>query len=55
LELCISYREALLVMGAIVMLLLILNLKKKKLLQSMEKILCCGIKDWGISERRDFE
>jgi hypothetical protein len=54
LELCISCREALLVMGVIVPLFLILELKKKKLLQSLEKRLCCGIKDWGISERRDF-
>jgi hypothetical protein len=41
-------------MGDIVLLLLILELKKKNMLQSMEKILCFGIKDWGISERRNF-
>jgi hypothetical protein len=43
-------------MGATYFLLfLILELKKKKILQSLEKRLCCGIKDWGISERRAFE
>jgi hypothetical protein len=51
LELCIICREALLVMGSIVMLFTILELKKKKILQSMEKIICCGIKDSGILER----
>jgi hypothetical protein len=43
------------VMGVIVPLFLILELKKKELLQSLEKRLCCGIKYWGISERRIFE
>jgi hypothetical protein len=42
-------------MGVIVPLFLILEQKKKKLLQSLEKRLCCGIKDWGISERRVFD
>jgi hypothetical protein len=42
-------------MLAIIPLFLRLEPKKKKLLQSLEKRLCCGIKDWGISERRDFE
>jgi hypothetical protein len=42
-------------MGVIVPLFLILELKKKKLLQSLEKRLCCGIKDWGILEKRDFD
>jgi hypothetical protein len=41
-------------MGVIVPLFLILESKKKKLLQSLEKRLYCGIKDWGISKRRDF-
>jgi hypothetical protein len=36
-------------------IVLILELKKKELLQSLEKRLCCGIKDWGISERRVFD
>jgi hypothetical protein len=52
LELYISSKEALLVMGVIAPLFLILKQKKKKLLQSLEKRLCCGIKDWGILERR---
>jgi hypothetical protein len=50
----ISYKEALLVMGVIVPLFLILEMKKKKILQSLEKRLCCGIKDWGISEEKVF-
>jgi hypothetical protein len=37
LELCISCKEALLLMGVKVPLFLILELKKKKLLQSLEK------------------
>jgi hypothetical protein len=28
--------------------------EEKKLLESLEKRLCCGIKDWGILERRDL-
>jgi hypothetical protein len=31
------------------------SIKKKELLQSLEKRLCCGVKDWGISERRVFD
>ena len=27
---------------------------EEKILQSLEKRLCCGIKDWGILERRAF-
>jgi hypothetical protein len=45
---------SLLVMGVIVPLFLILEHKKKKILQSLDKRLCCGIKDWGILERRVF-
>jgi hypothetical protein len=55
LELYINYWEALSMTSEIVPLLLRLELKKKKLLQSLEKRLCCGIKDWGILERRAFE
>jgi hypothetical protein len=55
LEIYISYKEALLVMGVIVPLFLILDKKKKNLLQSLEKRLCYGIKDWGISKRRVFD
>jgi hypothetical protein len=43
------------VMGVIFPLFLILELKNKEILQSLEKILCCGIKGWGISERRVFD
>jgi hypothetical protein len=43
------------VMGVIVPLFLTLELKKRNLLQSLEKRLCCGIKDWSISEKRDFD
>jgi hypothetical protein len=42
-------------MGITIPLFLILDLKKKELLKSLEKRLCCGIKDWGISERRVFD
>jgi hypothetical protein len=42
-------------MGVIVLLFLILELKKKELLQSLEKMLCCGVKYMGISERSVFE
>jgi hypothetical protein len=55
LELYISFKEALLVMGVIVPLFLILELKKKEILQSLEKRLCRDIKDWGIFERRVFD
>jgi hypothetical protein len=44
LELYIKCKEALLVMGVIVPLLLILELKKKSLPQSFKIWLCCGIK-----------
>jgi hypothetical protein len=32
-----------------------IGVEEEKLLQSLEKRLCCGIKDWDISERRVFE
>ena len=54
-ELYISCNEELLVMGVIVPLLLILELKKKEILQYLDKRLCCGINDWGISEKRLFD
>ena len=41
--------------GEIVPLLPILEMKKKTLLRSQEKILCCGFKFWDISERRVLE
>jgi hypothetical protein len=47
--------EELLVMGVTVSLLLRLEMKKKNILQSLEKGLCCSIKDWGILERRAFD
>jgi hypothetical protein len=34
---------------------LILEQQKKNIVQSLEKRLCCGIKDWGMSERRAFD
>jgi hypothetical protein len=43
------------VMGVIVPLFWVLEPKKKKILQYLEKRLCCGIKYWGILERRDFD
>jgi hypothetical protein len=54
LELYISYKEVKLLMGVIVPFFLILELNKKEPLQSLEKRLCCGIKYWGISEKRVF-
>jgi hypothetical protein len=53
-ELYIRCREAILVMGVIVILFLILELKNKNLLDYMEKMICCGIKESNILERRDF-
>jgi hypothetical protein len=55
LELYISCRESLLVMGVIVLLFLRMDLKNKKLIHCLEKRLCCGIKEWGIKERRAFK
>jgi hypothetical protein len=31
-----------------------IGVEEERILQSMEKRLCCGIKDWGISKRRVF-
>jgi hypothetical protein len=47
--------EALLVIGVLVPFFLRLEPKKKKLLQYLEKRLCCGIKGWGILEIMDFD
>jgi hypothetical protein len=55
LELYRTYRESLLLMGAIVLLFFRLELKKKKLLRSLDKKICCGIKYWGILKRRAFD
>jgi len=55
LELCIGCKESLLVMDVIVPLFIILDLKKKELLQSLKKRLFYGITYWGISERRVFD
>jgi hypothetical protein len=43
------------VTGATILLFLRLDLNKEKLLQPLEKRLCCGIEDYDISERRAFE
>jgi hypothetical protein len=43
------------VMGATTPFFLGLDMKKEKLMQSLDKRLCCGIKDWVILERRGFE
>jgi hypothetical protein len=55
LEFYIRFNEAILAVGVTVPLFLKLEIKNKKLLQSLEKMLCCGIKDWGILERRAFD
>ena len=53
-ELFTSHWEDLSLMGVIAILFLRVKTKKVKSLTSMEEILCCGIKDWDILERRDF-
>jgi hypothetical protein len=42
-------------MSVIVPLFLRMDSKKKKLIQSLQKRLCRGIKDWGILKRMDFD
>ena len=46
--------EELSLMGVIALLFLRVKMKKVMSLTSLEEILCCGIKDWDILERRVF-
>jgi hypothetical protein len=42
-------------MGIIVLLSLSREVKKTRPILSLERRPCCGIKDWGILEKRAFE
>ena len=53
-ELYTSCWEELSLMGVTTLLLSRVKVKKVMSLASMEEILCCGIKDWDILERRVF-
>ena len=53
-ELCTSYWEELSLMGVTTLFFSRIKMKKIKSLTSLEEILCCGIKDWDILERRVF-
>jgi hypothetical protein len=54
-ELCTSCWEELILMGVIVMLSLSRQIKKTRPILSLERRPCCGIKDWGILDKRAFE
>jgi hypothetical protein len=54
-ELCTSCWEALILMGVTVMLSLSRQIKKTRPISSLKRRPCCGIKDWGILEKRAFE
>jgi hypothetical protein len=51
-ELCTSCWETLILMGVIVMLSLSRQIKKTRPISSLKRRPCCGIKDWGILEKR---
>ena len=53
-ELCTSYCEEHSLMGVTTLLFSSVKMKKVKSLTSLEEILCCGIKDWDILEKRIF-
>ena len=53
-ELCIGCWEELSLMGVIALLFPRVKMKKVKSLTSLEEILCCGIKNWDILEKRVF-
>ena len=54
-ELCKSCWEALILMGVTLLLSLSRQIKNKRPILSLEIRPCCGIKDWGILEKRVFE
>jgi hypothetical protein len=54
-ELCTSCWEVLILMGVIVLLSLSRQIKKTRPISSLKRIPCCGIKDWGILEKRAFK
>jgi len=50
-----SYSKTLLIMSETIPSFLRVELKKEKPLYPLEKRLCCGIKEWDISNRRAFD
>jgi hypothetical protein len=54
-ELCTSCWEALILMGVTVLLSLRKQINKTRPISSLKRRTCCGIKDWGILEKRAFE
>jgi hypothetical protein len=54
-ELCTSYWEVLILMGVTILLSMSRQIKKTRPILSLERRPCCGIKDWGILEKRAFE
>jgi hypothetical protein len=54
-ELCTSCWEALILMGVTVILSLSREIKKTRPILSQKIRPCCGIKDWGILEKRACE
>jgi hypothetical protein len=47
--------EALILMGVTFLLSLSRQIKKTGAISSLKRKPCCGIKDWGILEKRSFE
>jgi hypothetical protein len=54
-ELCTSCWEELILMGVTVLLSLSRKMKETRPILSQKRRPCCGIKDWGILEKRAFE
>ena len=54
-ELCTICWESLILMGVIVMLSLSREMKETRSILSHKRRPCCGIKEWGILEKRAFE
>ena len=53
-ELCTNYWEKQSLMGVTTLLFMRVKMSKVMSLTSLEEMLCCGIKDWDILERRVF-
>jgi transposase InsO family protein len=54
-EIYTSCWEALIIMGVIVLLSLSREMKETRPILSQKRRPCCGIKDWGILEKRPFK
>jgi hypothetical protein len=54
-ELCKNYWEELILMHVTVLLSLSRKMKETRPILSQKRRPCCGIKDWGILEKRAFE